>query len=710
MALINGMIEDENNGVCLKKNRRYYNYIKILSGCTYYDTITEINENYNTGMYVLPYINKNPNYTGDTLNEFLIVTGITMSAWFINYINSLVTTGYTGNYEAELEDRIIYNEIDDEYYRIDHYSDYCDVDISDKWGIVDYITNEIWDGTGDYFYDILDVCDDESGERYVKTIDINEYSATYKNAIIYDKELTETLPIITTNSINVLSSYSLNISGNIISNGGFNIKRSGFCYSRNRTPDINDVIILSNNWIIGTYDKTIINLSEDRYYYIRAFAENAIGVSYGETKIIKTFGIDGFSVTTSGPSNIGVRKLDISGEISNPTLVNIKTVGICWGTEINPTISNNKIYGTYTSDNFIYTINNLTNGKTYYFRSYAITKNFGVFYGDNVSKFIGGAPILSELTIFNYNIDRNYAEVSSNILDIGWPNAINEAGFCYSTHSGTTTGDTKIVLSDPINSFKKIIAGLSANTTYYIKGYATNNINQTSGLTYTNELVVTTKDNSEPIISQISVTPISNKQIDVIGTILDDGGLSITNYGVCWCKVDDYIYYNASELTTGTTSGHSKSIGINIPSGGDFSTSITTNLTGDTNYYVNAYAVNSSGITYSNMSDVWTYQNITLNIFSNITLSRVSLTTNNGHETKTNAENFEFNDIMRNTQFDIDITCNYNYYITAEGDVGLDSFEIFEVYNNDSPGSAIIHVNTGEYFNSEYTIFVYLSP
>ena len=45
MGLINGMIEDSNNGVCLKKNRHYYIFNKTLSGCTYIDSLEEYKAN-----------------------------------------------------------------------------------------------------------------------------------------------------------------------------------------------------------------------------------------------------------------------------------------------------------------------------------------------------------------------------------------------------------------------------------------------------------------------------------------------------------------------------------------------------------------------------------------------------------------------------------------------------------------------------------------
>ena len=86
MRLINGMIEDSNNGVCLKKNRHYYIFNKTISGCTYIDSLEEYNENYYTGLYVIPYINKNPNFN---YNDNVLTISVNIFSPF-SYIGCLI--------------------------------------------------------------------------------------------------------------------------------------------------------------------------------------------------------------------------------------------------------------------------------------------------------------------------------------------------------------------------------------------------------------------------------------------------------------------------------------------------------------------------------------------------------------------------------------------------------------------------------------------
>lgn len=78
--------------------------------------------------------------------------------------------------------------------------------------------------------------------------------------------------------------FNINISGNIGSDGGSPILKSGVCWSTNPNPTLEDSVVLSN-------DKQNINVSvkiggEDREIYFRVFALNEYGIGYSD--IIKS--------------------------------------------------------------------------------------------------------------------------------------------------------------------------------------------------------------------------------------------------------------------------------------------------------------------------------------------------------------------------------------------------------------------------------------
>jgi hypothetical protein len=290
MVLLNEMMVDSDGGVCLRKNLHYQTYESIVSGCTCYEVISEIDENIYLGRYVIPYKNKNPYYsiqTGDT-SICLSLGSTPMSDWIIDYINTLVTTGYSGHTGDTTEKRVILDNTTNEYYLIsDTETENCSGDTLNRFAIVDYNTEDIWfSGSTDFYYSEQDGCDVETGIRAVKTKDINPISETFGNILIIEKCQTETPPIITTNDATGLSETTATLNGNATSDGGYTIIERGFCYSLNRTPTIDDnKVIVSGT--TGIFSKNLTGLSTDIYYHFRAYARNVLGITYGDTKIFK---------------------------------------------------------------------------------------------------------------------------------------------------------------------------------------------------------------------------------------------------------------------------------------------------------------------------------------------------------------------------------------------------------------------------------------
>ena len=70
--------------------------------------------------------------------------------------------------------------------------------------------------------------------------------------------------------------------GNVTKDGGFSIIRRGFCYGTHSKPTLDDKLVVSTSNTVGEYCLTINNLEEGTTYYVRAFVENEMGISYGD--------------------------------------------------------------------------------------------------------------------------------------------------------------------------------------------------------------------------------------------------------------------------------------------------------------------------------------------------------------------------------------------------------------------------------------------
>src|ERR1035441_7141849 len=185
MALIYNMGSDSSGGVCLKKHYSYSTFVKTGLGSSCASEIYSVEEDLINGTYILPYINQNANFSMDTTDSEICLnlgTGMTINVWVDNYINSLVTTGYTDGYDGSLiEDRVIYDQISNSYYIIQQTNNLivCPLDRAERWAIYDTITNNIWDGINNlYYYVETDICGIPTGRLIVALKNINDNSET----------------------------------------------------------------------------------------------------------------------------------------------------------------------------------------------------------------------------------------------------------------------------------------------------------------------------------------------------------------------------------------------------------------------------------------------------------------------------------------------------------------------------------------------------
>jgi hypothetical protein len=88
-------------------------------------------------------------------------------------------------------------------------------------------------------------------------------------------------PTITTTSVTDVTIRSAKAGGNIINDGGSAITERGICWSLNPNPTISDNKTSAGNGI-GSFSSSLSGLKTNSRYYVRAYATNTAGTSYGE--------------------------------------------------------------------------------------------------------------------------------------------------------------------------------------------------------------------------------------------------------------------------------------------------------------------------------------------------------------------------------------------------------------------------------------------
>lgn len=93
---------------------------------------------------------------------------------------------------------------------------------------------------------------------------------------------------VTTTSITNITATSATCGGNVTDDGGSAVTARGVCWSTNQNPTINDSHT-TNGTGTGAFTSNITGLAPYTTYYVRAYATNSNGASYGEQKSFKTF-------------------------------------------------------------------------------------------------------------------------------------------------------------------------------------------------------------------------------------------------------------------------------------------------------------------------------------------------------------------------------------------------------------------------------------
>lgn len=178
------------------------------------------------------------------------------------------------------------------------------------------------------------------------------------------------------------------------------------------------------------------------------------------------------------------------------------------------------------------------------------------------------------------NIKITTAEVAGEIIDLG-SNPVKDHGHCWSLSANPTLSNQKTELGVPkgIGGYKSELTSLEAGKTYHVRAY----LRTEDEVEYGDD--ITFQTHAGFFITTTNITSVTSATALGGGTIVDDGGMTVTSCGVCW----------------GTTAGPTVS-GSHTDEGtpsGSFSSTLT-GLTSGTVYYFRAYATNSSGTVYGN--------------------------------------------------------------------------------------------------------------
>jgi hypothetical protein len=93
--------------------------------------------------------------------------------------------------------------------------------------------------------------------------------------------------IITTNSITNITASSADSGGNVIYDGGVSVTARGLVYGTSPNPTLSNSVSTIGSGL-GTFSGTISGLSAGTTYYVRSYATNSAGTTYGNQQTFTT--------------------------------------------------------------------------------------------------------------------------------------------------------------------------------------------------------------------------------------------------------------------------------------------------------------------------------------------------------------------------------------------------------------------------------------
>jgi hypothetical protein len=371
-------------------------------------------------------------------------------------------------------------------------------------------------------------------------------------------------PTVVTNVADTVTATSANMNGNVTADGGSAVTARGFATSTVSTLS-SSVSTSSLSGTTGAFPATTFsntNLTGNTTYYFRAYATNSVGTSFGSILNFLTL-----PDVPGTPTYSSITQTSISVSWTSPT-------GGAATYNLEQCItSTNTCTLTTSIASSPQSAGSLTANTSYDFAVQGVNATgSGTWSATSTQSTSAGAPTVSTTIVDNSTITATAASIAGNITDIGSGNA-TARGFASSTDPAMVTGvatttesgsfGTGAFPSSP-GAFPGSMSGLTSNTTYYFRAFATNSGGTGFGA-----------------IGSLLTLPAAPGAPTYANTIA-------TTTGITWTDPTSATNYNLEQCITSTNT-------CSLFTGITSNATTTYSLTGNTNYEYAVLGTNATG-------------------------------------------------------------------------------------------------------------------
>lgn len=145
----------------------------------------------------------------------------------------------------------------------------------------------------------------QAGTQYhVRAYAVNVNGTAYGENKTFTTLEAPTLPTVQTNAVGSIGIYNASASGNVLDDGGLTVTARGFCLATSTNPDLGDVVFSAGSGT-GNFSTTLSNLNGGTTYFLRAYATNSLGTSYGQEVNFTTEAPPPSIVSENGATSLG---------------------------------------------------------------------------------------------------------------------------------------------------------------------------------------------------------------------------------------------------------------------------------------------------------------------------------------------------------------------------------------------------------------------